>query len=157
ALEQQTATSEVLQVISSSPGDLQPVFKSMLNNALQICEAKFGQLLLFDGRGLLPAELHNTPAEYAELFKRGPLVPGPNTGLGRLIASKEVIHLPDVMSGRLYSEGDPLRIATVDILRARTLLAVPMLKDAELVGAIVIYRQEVRPFSDRQITLVTNF
>ena len=157
SLEQQTATSEVLEVISSSPGDLQPVFKSMLNNALRICEAKFGQLLLFDGRGFLAAELHNTPAAYAELFKRGPLVPGPNTGLGRLIASKKVIHIPDVMSGNLYAEREPLRIATVEILQARTLLAVPMLKDPELVGAIIIYRQEVRPFSHRQIELVTNF
>jgi two-component system, NtrC family, sensor kinase len=157
SLEQQTATSEVLEVISSSPDDLQPVFNSMLNNALRICEAKFGQLLLFDGRGFLAAELHNTPAAYAELFKRGPLVPGPNTGLGRLIASKKVIHIPDVMSGSLYAEREPLRIATVEILQARTLLAVPMLKDTELVGAIIIYRQEVRPFSDRQIELVTNF
>jgi signal transduction histidine kinase len=157
ALEQQTATADVLQVISSSPGDLQPVFKSMLNNALRICEAKFGQLLLYDGRGLLPAELHNSPADYARLFKSGPLVPGPNTGLGRLIASKEVIHIPDVMAGTAYAERDPLRIATVEILRARTLLAVPMLKDTDLVGAIVIYRQEVRPFSDRQIETVTNF
>ena len=157
ALEQQTATSEVLEVISSSPGDLQPVFKSMLNNALRICEAKFGQLLLFDGRGFLAAELHNTPAAYAELFKRGPLVPGPNTGLGRLIASKKVIHIPDVMSGNLYAEREPLRVATVEILQARTLLAVPMLKDPELVGSIIIYRQEVRPFSLRQIELVTNF
>ncbi|MEH2488804.1 signal transduction histidine kinase [Bradyrhizobium sp. AZCC 2230] len=157
SLEQQTATSEVLEVISSSPGDLQPVFKSMLNNALRICEAKFGQLLLFDGRGFLAAELHNTPAAYAELFKSGPLVPGPDTGLGRLVASKKVIHIPDVMSGRLFAEREPLRIATVEILRARTLLAVPMLKDPELVGAIIIYRQEVRPFSHRQIELVTNF
>ena len=157
ALAQQTATSEVLQVISSSTGDLQPVFKSMLNNALRICEAKFGQLLLFDGRGFLAAELHNTPAEYAEIFKRGPLVPGPDTGLGRLIASKKFIHIPDVMSGSLYTEREPLRLATVEILKARTLLAVPMLKDTKLVGAIVIYRQEARPFSDRQIELVTNF
>jgi signal transduction histidine kinase len=157
SLERQTATSEVLEVISSSPGDLESVFKSMLNNALRICEAKFGQLLLFDGTGFLPAELHNTPAEYAKLFKSGRLVPAPTTGLGRLIASKKVIHIPDVMSGRLYAEGDPLRVATIEILQARTLLAVPMLKDAELVGAIVIYRQEVRPFSDQQIKLVTNF
>jgi two-component system NtrC family sensor kinase len=157
ALERQTATSEVLEVISRSPGDLQPVFKSMLNNALRICAAKFGQLLLFDGTGFLAAELYNTPADYAELFKRGPLVPGPNTGLGRLIASKEAIHIPDVVSGSLYAERDPLRIATVDILQARTLLAVPMLSDAKLVGAIIIYRQEVRPFSERQIELVTNF
>jgi GAF domain-containing protein len=157
SLEQQTATSEVLEAISRSPGDLQLVFKSMLNNALRICEAKFGQLLLFDGSGFLASELHNTPAAYAQLFKRGSLVPGPNTGLGRLIASKKVIHIPDVTSGSLYAERDPLRIATVDILQARTLLAVPMLKDPELVGAIIIYRQEVRPFSPRQIELVTNF
>jgi GAF domain-containing protein len=157
SLEQQTATADVLQVISSSPGDLQPVFKSMLNNALRICEARFGQLLLFDGKGFLPAELHNSPAGYAELFKDGPLIPGPHTALGRIIASKEVAHVADVMAGSTYAEGDPLRIATVDILQARTLLAVPMLKDTELVGAIVIYRQEVRPFSDRQIELVASF
>ena len=157
SLEQQTATADVLQVISSSPGDLQPVFKSMLNNALRICEAKFGQLLLFDGKGFLPAELHNSPAVYGELFKSGPLIPGPNTALGRVIASKEVAHVADVMAGSTYADGDPLRIATVDILQARTLLAVPMLKDTELVGAIIIYRQEVRPFSDRQIDLVTSF
>jgi two-component system NtrC family sensor kinase len=157
SLEQQTATADVLQVISSSPGDLQPVFKSMLNNALRICEAKFGNLLLFDGRGFLAVELHNSPAGYGELFKSGPLIPGPNTGLGRLIARKEVVHIPDVMAGSAYTERDPLRIATVEILQARTLLAVPMLKDTELVGAIIIYRQEVRPFSDRQIELVTNF
>src|SRR4051812_8179332 len=157
ALEQQTATADVLQVISSSPGDLQPVFKSMLNNALRICEARFGQLLLFDGKGFLPAELHNSPAEYGELFKDGPLIPGPRTALGRVIASKEVAHVADVMAGSTYAEGDPLRIATVDILQARTLLAVPMLKDTELVGAIIIYRQKVRPFSDRQIELVTSF
>jgi GAF domain-containing protein/signal transduction histidine kinase len=157
SLEQQTATADVLQVISSSPGDLQPVFKSMLNNALRICEAKFGQLLLFDGSGFLPAELHNSPTEYGELFKDGPLIPGPRTALGRVIASKEVAQVADVMAGSTYAEGDPLRIATVDILQARTLLAVPMLKDTELVGAIVIYRQEVRPFSDRQIELVASF
>jgi signal transduction histidine kinase len=157
SLEQQTATSDVLQVISSSPGDLQPVFKSMLNNALRICEAKFGQLLLFDGKGFVAAELLNSPAEYGELYKNGPLVPGPNTGLGRIVASRQVVHIPDVMSGAAYAERDPLRIATVEILKARTFLAVPMLKDTELVGVIVIYRQEVRPFSDRQIDLVTSF
>jgi GAF domain-containing protein len=157
SLEQQTATADVLQVISSSPGDLQPVFRSMLNNALRICEAKFGNLLLFDGRGFLAVELHNSPAGYGELFKSGPLIPGPNTGLGRLIARKELVHIPDVMAGSAYIERDPLRVATVEILQARTLLAVPMLKDTELVGAIIIYRQEVRPFSGRQMELVTNF
>src|SRR3954465_10973251 len=112
SLEQQTATSDVLQVISSSPGDLQPVFKSMLNNALRICEAKFGQLLLFDGKGFLPAELHNSPPAYGELFKDGPLIPGPDTALGRIVASKEVAHVADVMAGSMYREGDPLRVAT---------------------------------------------
>jgi GAF domain-containing protein len=157
SLEQQTATSDVLQVISSSPGDLQPVFKSMLNNALRICEAQFGNLLLFDGKGLTPAELHNSPAAFGEMFKSGPLIPGPNTALGRVIAGKEVVHIDDVMAGGAYVERDPLRMVTVESLRARTLLAVPMLKDTELVGTIVIYRQEVRPFSDRQIELVTSF
>ena len=157
SLEQQTATADVLRVISSSPGDLQPVFKSMLNNALRICEAQFGNLLLFNGTGLLPAELHNSPAAFAELFKSGPLIPGPNTALGRVIAGKQVVHIADVMAGDAYVERDPLRMVTVESLLARTLLAVPMLKDTELVGTIVIYRQEVRPFSDRQIDLVTSF
>jgi GAF domain-containing protein/signal transduction histidine kinase len=157
SLEQQTATSDVLQVISSSPGDLQPVFKSMLNNALRICEAQFGNLLLFDGKGLLPAELHNSPAAFVEMFKNGPLIPGPTTALGRVIAGKQVVHIADVMAGDAYVERDPLRMVTIESLRARTLLAVPMLKDTELVGTIVIYRQEVRPFSDRQIDLVTSF
>jgi GAF domain-containing protein/sensor histidine kinase YesM len=158
SLEQQTATANVLQVISSSPGDLQPVFRSMLNNALRICEAQFGNLLLFDGTGLLPAELHNSPAAFGELFKSGRLIPGPNTALGRVVAGKEVVHIADVTAGdAAYVERDPLRVVTVKSLRARTLLAVPMLKDTELVGTIVIYRQEVRPFSDRQIELVTSF
>ena len=157
ALARQEATAEILKVISSSSGDLQPVFKAMLSNALEICEAKFGQLLLFNGEGFDAAELHNSPSEYAELFKNGPLRPGPNTGLGRVIKNKEVVHIPDVMGGSAFTERDPLRVATVDILKARTLLAVPMLKDKELVGSIVIYRQEVRPFSEKQIELVTGF
>ena len=157
SLEQQTATADVLQVISSSPGDLQPVFESMLNNALRICEAQFGNMLLFDGKGLVPAEMHNSPAVFSEMFKSGPLIPGPNTALGRVIAGKEVVHIVDVMAGDAYVERDPLRIITVESLRARTLLAVPMLKERALIGIITIYRQEVRSFTEKQIALVSNF
>jgi signal transduction histidine kinase len=157
SLQQQTATTDVLRVISSSSGDLQPVFESMLSNALHICEAKFGNLLLFDGEGFTAAELHNAPAAYAEMYKKGPLIPGPNTGLRRIIETRQVVHIADITaeSGRI--ERDPLRVATAQILQARTFLAVPMLKDEELVGAIIIYRQEVRPFTEKQIELVTNF
>src|SRR5882724_8127614 len=157
SLEQQTATSEVLQVISSTPGDLQPVFKSMLSNALRICEAKFGNLLLFDGKGFAMAELHNSPAAYAQMYANGPVVPGPNTGLGRIVATRQVVHIADIMAETGRVERDPLRIATAQILQARTFLAVPMLKEKELVGAIVIYRQEVRPFTEKQIELVASF
>jgi len=157
SLQQQTATADVLRVISSSSGDLQPVFKSMLSNALRICEAKFGNLLLFDGKGFAAAELHNAPAAYAQIYANGPVVPGPNTGLGRIIATRQVVHVADIMAETGRVEHDPLRIATAQILQARTLLAVPMLKEKELVGAIVIYRQEVRPFSEKQIELVASF
>ncbi len=156
SLEQQTATSEVLQVISSSAGELQPVFRSMLGNALRICDAKFGNLLLFDGEGFSLAESYNSPAAYAELYKNGPMRPGPHTGLGRLIATKQVVHITDILEASA-AQNDPLRIATAQILQARSFIAVPMLKERELVGAIVIYRQEVRPFSDKQIELVTGF
>ncbi len=156
SLEQQTATSAVLKVISSSPGELEPVFKSMLSNALRICDAKFGNLLLFNGEGLTAAELHNSPAAYAALFKDGPLRPGPHTALGRLIATKEVVHIADVMAPSA-AQSDPLRVATVGVLQARSLLAVPMLKERQLVGAIVIYRQEARPFNAKEIELVSSF
>ena len=157
SLQQQTATADVLRVISSSSGDLQPVFKSMLSNALRICEAKFGNLLLFDGKGFAAAELHNAPAAYAQIYANGPVVPGSNTGLGRIVATKQVVHIADIMAESGRVERDPLRIATAQILQARTFLAVPMLKEKELVGAIVIYRQEVRPFSEKQIELVASF
>ena len=150
SLEQQTATSEVLEVISSSPGELEPVFQAMLANAMRICEAKFGNLLLFDGEGFRAAAFQNAPRAYVDMYDKGPLRPGPHTGLGRLISTKEVVHIEDVTTGQAYAESDPLRMATVNILKARTFLAVPMLRDNGLVGAIVIYRQEVRPFSDKR-------
>jgi GAF domain-containing protein len=157
ALEQQTATSEVLQVISSSSGELQPVFDAMLANATRICEAKFGTLYLRDGDAFHAASLHNAPPAFAEDRKRGLIRPGPKTALGRLIRTKQVVHIADVTTEQAYIEGDPLFVTAVELGGYRTILAVPMLRDNELIGAIVIYRKVVRPFSDKQIDLVENF
>jgi signal transduction histidine kinase len=157
ALEQQTATAEVLGVISRSPGALEPVFSAMLENAMRICAANFGHLLLYDGEGYRAAALHNAPEPYAALWRHGPVRPGPKTGLHRLAVTKQVVHITDMTADDAYNERDPLRVASVDLAGIRTLLAVPMLKDQELIGAIVIYRQEVRPFSEKQIALLQNF
>ena len=158
ALEEQAATSKVLQVISSSPGDLEPVFKAMLENATRICEAKFGILWLREGDGFRSVVLHNVPPAYAEQRQREPVIrPGPETGLGRLAKTKQVIHVPDVRAEAAYIERDPLRLSTVELGGYRTVLDVPMLKDNELIGVITIYRQEVHPFTDKQVALLTNF
>ena len=157
ALEQQTATSEVLKVISSSPGDLEPVFNTMLANATRICEAKIGILFRYeDGAYTAMATLGVTPA-YAEYLNRGAIRPGPTTGLGRVASSKQTAHIIDTQAEGAYADREPLRVATAELGGARTLLNVPMLKEGVLVGAIGIYRQEVRPFTDKQIELVTNF
>ena len=157
SLEQQTATSEVLQVISSSAGELKPVFDTMLAQAMRICEANFGQLLLFDGETFSAVTFHNAPERYVDMYRKGPVRPAPGTGLGRLIATKDVVHIADISKEHGGLEQDSLRRMTVDVLKARTFLAVPMLKDSHLAGAIVIYRREVRPFTDKQIALVRNF
>ena len=158
ALDQQTATSEVLKVVSSSPGDMKPVFEAMLANALHICDAKFGHILLYDGERYHAAYLHEVPSSYREFWEQhGPIRPGPKTGLARLARTKQVSHIPDLKADTTYTEGDPLRVVTVEQAGARSLLAVPMLKEDDLIGAIVIYRQEIRPFTDKQIELVKNF
>ena len=157
SLEQQTATSEVLRVISSSPSELEPVFQSMLVNAMRICEAEFGHLLLYDGKCFRAAYLHNLPPAYRKFWEQGPVRVSTKLALGRLPQTKEVIQITDMKADRAYGEGDPLRVATVDLGGAQTLLCVPMLKEDQLIGAIVIYRQEVRPFTDKQIELVQNF
>ena len=158
ALEQQTAMSEVLQVISSSPGELQPVFQALLENAVRLCEANFGSLYLYDGEMYRIGALHNTPAAYAELRRREPVFrAGPATSYGRVAATKQVIHIADISAEQAYTDRDPLRVAGVELLGARTLLVVPMLKEGRLIGAIGIYRLEVRPFTDKQIELVSNF
>src|SRR5215831_18430804 len=158
ALEQQTATSEVLRVISSSPGDLEPVFNTMLANATRICEAKFGVLFLSEGDGFRPVTLHGAPPEYDAYWSRESVFhPNPKIPLGRVARTKQVVHVADIRTEESYIERDPAFVALAELARARTLLVVPMLKENELVGAIAIYRQEVRPFTDKQIELVKSF
>jgi GAF domain-containing protein len=160
SLEQQTATSEVLQVISSSPGDLVPVFEAILANATRICEAKFGNLFLYEGDAFRAGALHGAPPAYAEHWRQHPVVDlndHPLIPLARLAETNRVGHIADLRGERGYIERDQVFVTLVEDAQARTMLLVPMLKESELVGAIVIYRQEVRPFSDKQIELLTNF
>jgi class 3 adenylate cyclase len=158
ALEQQTATSEVLKFISGSPSELKPVFDAILERATRICEAKFGTMWLREGDAFRTVALHNAPPAYAELRRHNPIIhPHPKTGLARLVATRQVIHIADVLEDQGYLAGAPSSVAIFETAGARTLLVVPMLKDNEVVGAILIYRQQVRPFTDKQIELVKNF
>ena len=157
ALERQTATSEVLQVISSTPGELEPVFKSLLENATRVCGAKFGTMHLLEGDMARRVALYNVPPAYAEALGTQTFRPHPEGGLGQVIRTKQVAHIADVRISPAYLEGSPAIVALSDLAGARTLVAVPMLRDAELVGMIVVYRQEVRPFTDKQIELLSNF
>jgi signal transduction histidine kinase/HAMP domain-containing protein len=150
SLEQQTATSQVLQVISSSPGELEPVFKTMLENATRICEAAFGSMLLREGARFRRVAIHNAPSAFAEFSKKEPFVPDTGQDFNRLLATKQVFQIADAAAD---SPDDPLP----KYAGARTLVIVPMLKEDELIGAIGIYRQEVRPFTDKQVELVQNF
>ena len=151
-LEQQTATSEVLQVISSSAGELKPVFETMLESAVRICGAKFGNLLLVEGDAFRHVALHGAPQAYLEERRREPVIrPRPGSDLDRIRSTKQIVHVAD-----MQLEG-PATAAIVELAGARTFLNVPMLKDNELIGTIGIYRQEVRPFTNKQIELVQNF
>jgi two-component system, NtrC family, sensor kinase len=159
AREQETATSEVLRVISSS-GDLQPVLATMLENAIRICGAKFANMFLYEDNSFRIVALQNAPLAYAERWRHRPVLSvadNPRNPLARLAATKDAIDIPDLMAEPAYIERDPRFVTLVELAGARTLLAVPMLRDKELVGAISIYRQEVRPFTDKQIALVANF
>ena len=156
ALEQQTATSEVLQVISSSPGELGPVFDAMLQNAVRICEAKFGNMWVREGDKFRVVAIHGAPQEYRDAMLGDPLVlPDPHSTMGRLVSTGQVVQIDDVATAPTY--GMRARIATIELAKAHTLVAVPMLKDKEVVGIIGIYRQEVRPFTEKQIALVESF
>src|SRR5262249_46711021 len=135
SLEQQTATAEVLQVISSSPGDLGPVFASMLENAVSICDAKFGNIYRWDGQAVHLLASHNTPPAFAEARKHSPLRPHPETSIGRMVAHKAAFQIADIATVPGYIDrSDPQTIAAVELGGARTILAVPMLKENELIG-----------------------
>ena len=157
SLQQQTATAEVLGVISSSPGALEPVFEAMLASAVRLCDAKFGNLFLYEYGGLRVAASHDLPPAFAEARRRSPLHPPPGTGLCEAIETKRTVHVADLAAAQPYAERHPAVVEAVELGGIRTFVAVPMLKDNELIGMIVIYRQEVRPFTDAQITLLTNF
>ena len=159
ALEQLAATSEVLQVISASPGELQPVFEAMLANAVRLCEASYGAMWLREGGGLRNAAFHGAlPEAYTGQWRKGMVTQaGVDAPLNRVAQSRKPVHIADVRTDRSYLDGHPLVVAAVDVAGVRTYLGVPMLKAGEVVGCISIYRQEVRPFSNKQIELLTNF
>jgi GAF domain-containing protein len=159
SLEQQTATSEVLKVISSSPGELQPVFDTMLAKATELCEASYGAMWLCEGDAFRNAAIHGAlPAAYIEHLRSGTVYrPLPGRPLARIADTRQPIQIADLRADPSYLEGDTLPVAAVEIAGIRTLLGVPMFKESELVGAIAIYRREVRPFTDKQIEVVSNF
>jgi class 3 adenylate cyclase len=160
ALAQQTATSEVLRVISSSPGDLEPVFNAILQNATRICEAKFGHLFLSEGSDFRVVALQSVGLTYPDWLKRGSkLVPldNPQGPLAQLARTKKIVHITDLAAEQAYIERNARMVALVESSGARTFLGVPMFREEALIGAIAIYRQEVRPFTDKQIELLQNF
>jgi GAF domain-containing protein len=159
ALERQTATTEVLHVISTSPGELQPVFDSILAKAAKLCEASYGALWLCEGDAFRTAALHGElPQLYIDQWRSGALLrPNPKVLLARVAASGKPLQIEDLRADPSYLSGDPLPVAGVEIAGIRTLLCVPMFKDAELIGEIAIYRTEIKPFTEQQIELLTNF
>jgi two-component system, NtrC family, sensor kinase len=159
ALEQQTATAEVLGIISRSPGELEPVFQAMLENATRICEAKFGNLFLREGNAFRAVATHGLRS-YVEDMRREPLIDldkNPDIPLARMTRTKEGLHISDMAADQAYIKRNPFAVKGVELGGSRTLLVVPMIRDAELIGAIGIYRQQVRPFTDKQIELVNSF
>jgi two-component system, NtrC family, sensor kinase len=157
ALEQQTATAQVLQVINSSPGDLTPVFGSMLEKATRLCEAAFGIMNTYDGQRYHTAALHGIPPELAELWMSAPPEPGPHTALYRIAHGEHIVHFEEMIATEAYQSGDARLRAMVELGGARTMVVVALRKDAKLLGTIAAYRQEVRPFTDKQIALLQNF
>jgi signal transduction histidine kinase len=157
ALDQQIATAEVLQVINSSPGDVAPVFDAILEKATNLCESAFGILTTYDGGRFRHVALRGVPAAYAEFMGDEPRIYAPGTGPAQAVEQKRLINTEDLMATDVYRSGDPNCRAVVDLAGARTALVVPLLKDDEARGIINVFRQEVRPFSEKQIALLENF
>jgi GAF domain-containing protein len=158
AREQQTATAEVLDIISSSPGELTPVFQAILENGVRICEATFGNLLLYERDAFRVAAMHGAPQAWDELRKRDPVIRlGPKNPLRRIVATKRPVHIADFRLEEGYLEREPGPVALAEAAGARTVLMVPILNENTLVGVVAVYRQEVPPFTDKQIELVSNF
>ena len=158
AREQQAATLQVLSIISSSPVDPEPVFQAILANATRLCSAKFGILNLYDGEAVRYVASYNVPPEYAEMrLRERSWRPHPRSGLAEVMRTKQPVQINDLRTSPAYLEGESIVRTTVDLGGARTLILMPMLKDDKLIGFVGIYRQEVRPFTDRQIALVQNF
>jgi signal transduction histidine kinase len=157
ALEQQTATAEVLQVINASPGDLKPVFDSILEKAMSVCEAALGFMTVYDGNRFAPVAMRNVPRALADYFAAGMDHPQPGEAHWRLLAGEDLVHNLDQKDEDAYRTGTPLRRAVVDLGGTRTALVVALRKDAVLRGTMTLYRKEVRPFTDRQIALLQNF
>src|SRR5215831_15154425 len=156
ALQRETATTEVLGVINTSPGDLRPVFDAMLEKAMRLCGAAFGEFIIAEGERVRAVAVRGAPAAFAEIRMRS-APPTPRSIMARVLAGEPVIHTVDARNDELYRRGDPHRLVLVDVAGARTTLAVTLIKDGAVLGAIHIYRQEVRPFTDKQIALLQNF
>lgn len=156
SLEQQTATAEVLSVISSSPGDLAPVFDAMLDKAMQLCDADFGVLNTFDGQ-FHTAATRGLPPAYEQYRRAQPLRYGPDTAPVRLLEGDDFVEITDLLHSEPYHKGEPNRRALVDLGGARCLLAVPLKKDDRVVGNVMIFRQEERSFSQKQVRLLQQF
>jgi signal transduction histidine kinase len=157
SLEQQTATSEVLQVISSSPGELTPVFHKLLENVTRVCGASFGIMNLWDGEGFTIAADYNVPPAFAASRRDLAIRPHPESALAAVVRTRQVVHVHDVQNTPAYIAGGPSIRGISDVAGARTIVVVPMLRESELIGTIAVYRKEVRPFTDKQISVVENF
>ena len=159
ALEQQAATSEVLKVISGSPGELAPVFETMLAKATELCEASYGTLWLCAGEGFRAVALHGgLPEAFTAPLRDGRVwYPGQAVAITRVAKTRKTAQVADLSKDQGYRDRSPLQVAAVELAGIRTLVVVPMLKESIMVGAIAIYRREVRPFTDKQIILLENF